>query len=341
MTDVETPIPAPDDATDPSAFMRWDEAFWNEPEGKGAELIRAGLLIQGQIAIFEGHYEAGKTAVMVDVARQWIEMGRPVLYFDYEMGKRRVRSRLKANRWGPAHLEWWHYLYMPTLKPGFLNQLMSMFEDPTKVLIAVDSIAAAMMFLSREENSATELGNWWVTELQAAREMGATILLVDQVKQSATSRDKYAGRGSGAKSFNADVKWFVERYERFSPTQAGLVKLTRQKDREGVLPDALGFRVGDGEGHLTITPTDPPKGQPVDDQAVDAVLAIIEQDGWSTASGIKQRTEGFGDGTIRSALQHLEGRGILQSRPRTGRGGGIEYNMADTSNRANDVPGLD
>lgn len=338
-SDVQLQIPAPDALTDPAAFMRWDEAFWNEPEGAAQDLIKAGLLIEGRIAVLEGHYEAGKTAVMVDAVRQWIELGRPVLYLDYEMGARRVRSRLKANRWGPAHLEWWHYLYMPTLNPGLLAQLLAVL--PEKPLIAVDSISAAMMFLQREENSATELGHWWVSELQAARENGATIVLIDQVKQNATARDKYAGRGSGAKSFNADVKWFVERYEKFTPTQQGLVKLTLQKDREGVLPSALGFRVGDGEGHLTITPTDPPKGTPIDDQAIDAVLAIIEQEGWQTASGVRQKTDGFGDATIRSTMMYLEDKSILQSRPRQGRGGGIEYNLQDQTNRATDVPGLD
>lgn len=340
-TDVEQ-VPRPDDVVeaDPAAQLRWTEEFWNEPEEAGTELIRAGLLIEGQIATFEGHYEQGKTAIMIDVARQWIEMGRPVIYLDYEMGKRRVKRRMKDNKWGPAHLEWWHYEYMPTLQPGHLNQLMAMV--PPHPLIAVDSYSQAMMYLAREENSATEAGNWWVTELQGAREAGATILVIDQVVKSATSRDRYAGRGTGAKSFGTDVKWFVERYEKFTPTQSGLVKLTLLKDREGVMPQAKGFIVGDGDGHLTVTETEPPKGNPIDDQAVEAVVNVLEVEGWSSPTSVKQKTEGYGDQTIRSVLLYLESKGILQSRPRQGKGGGTEYNLADnTDKRASDAPALD
>lgn len=336
-SDVNVLVPPADAASDPSEFLRWTPEFWNEPEDAGEELIKAGILIESQINVLEGHYEQGKTAIMVDVARQWVELERPVLYLDYEMGKRRVRRRLKSNLWTPDHLDYWYYLYMPTLQPGLLNQLLSVM--PESPLIAIDSYSQAMMYLAREENSATEAGNWWVTELQGAREAGATVLVIDQVKQSATARDRYAGRGTGAKSFGADVKWFVERYEKFTPTQAGLVKLTLNKDREGVLPPALGFVVGDGNGNLTVTPTEVPKGSPIDEQAVEATLGVLEVEGWSSPTAVKQRTEGYGDSTIRSTLQYLEGKGVVVSRPRIGKGGGTEYNIA-TGEHATDVPTL-
>lgn len=322
-----------DDApTDVSAAWRWSEDFWDEPEEAGTDLIRAGVLVEETIAILTGHYESGKTTVMLDVARQWIEMGRPVFHIDYEMGKRRVKRRMKANRWGPAHLEFWHYDYMPNLQPGLLEQIIAMLPGE-KPLITFDSYSQAMMYLGREENSASEAGNFWVSELQRARELGATILVIDQTKQNATARDKYAGRGSGAKAFGADEIWFVERFEKFTPDRIGTIKLTLHKDREGILPSTLGFQVGDGEGHLTLTPIDPPKGSPVDDQAIEAVMEVLKQDGWSSPTAIKRNTEGFGESTISSTLRYLEERGLVESRPRVGqRGGGMEYNLVDTDN---------
>ena len=62
-------VPQADATEDAAVFMRWDENFGFEAEESGRELIRAGLLIEGQIATLEGHYEQGKTAVMIDVAR--------------------------------------------------------------------------------------------------------------------------------------------------------------------------------------------------------------------------------------------------------------------------------
>lgn len=329
-------IPAADDTADTAAFMQWDEEFWGESETEGDALRDpSGLLIEGQIATLEGHYENGKTAVMIDVARQWIEAGRPVLYLDYEMGRRRVRKRMKANKWTVKHLTHWHYLYMPNPEPGLLQKLLALL--PTKPLVAVDSYSQAMMYLAREENSATEAGNWWVTELQGARENGATVVVIDQVKQSATSRDRYAGRGTGAKSFGTDVKWFVERYEKFSPTQIGLVKLTLHKDREGVLPEQLAFKVGDGAGHLTLSPTEPPKGDPVDSNLLDEVLDALRLAGWQTAEGIKSKI-GHGHAAISGALKYLETGGKVQSRPRSGKGTGVEFAVARD---IDDAPSLD
>lgn len=330
-------VPEADKTLDPAAALRWTPEFWHEADEAGTELIRAGLVIERQINTLEGHYENGKTAVMVDVARQWIEMGRPVLYLDYEMGRRRVRKRMKANLWTPAHLPFWHYLYMPNPEPGLLKKLLSYL--PENPLVAVDSYSQAMMYLAREENSATEAGNWWVTELQGAREEGATILVIDQVKQSATSRDRYAGRGTGAKSFGADVKWFVERYEKFSPTQQGLVKLTLHKDREGVLPEHVAFKVGDGDGHLTLTPTEPPKGDPVDPNLLEHLTDVLRIEGWQTVEAMKSKV-GAGYPTISSALNYLMDRDKVQSRPRAGKGGGTEYALITIAIMA-DTPGLD
>ena len=95
--DVEIIVPPAEAATDPAAFMRWDEAFWNEPAGFMAERVKADILIESEITILEGHYEAGKTAIMTDVERRWIEMGHPVLHLDYEMGKRRIRDRIRVD----------------------------------------------------------------------------------------------------------------------------------------------------------------------------------------------------------------------------------------------------
>src|ERR1044072_9223216 len=115
-------VPAADDAEDPTEFMKWTPEFWGEDELSGAALKDpSGLLIERTINTLGAPYETGKAAVLMDVARQWIESGRPVLYLDYEMGKRRVRKRMKANQGTVEHLANWFYLYMPNPEPGLLS----------------------------------------------------------------------------------------------------------------------------------------------------------------------------------------------------------------------------
>ena len=315
--------------------LRWDADFWNEPDEAGLELIRCGSLIQGQINVFEGHYEQGKTVVLVDLARQWIESHGPVLYLDFEMGKRRVKKRMRANLWTERHLERWHYKYHPNLEGEGMLALLAQVLGPN-LLICMDSFSAAMMALGLEENSATESGGWW-GELQQACQAGATVALIDQVTKSATAASAYAGRGSGAKSFGADVKWFVERFEKFSPTQQGLVRMTLKKDREGVLPERVGFKVGDGKGNLTVEPADAPRGEPADPALLDAVLDVFadpsmefKPGGWLSMNQLDGELAGYGQKKIKSALKyHLEQGTLEFSENIPGKGGGRGYRLSD------------
>jgi hypothetical protein len=59
-------------------------------------------------------------------------------------------------------------------------------------------------------------------------------------------------RGAGSKLADTEVFWFVEAEEKFSREQSGVVLLTKHKDREGVLPERVRLKVGDGRGGLPI-----------------------------------------------------------------------------------------
>lgn len=326
-----------EEGTPSVGHLKWTREFWDEPDDAGLELVRCGMLIHSQINTLEGHYEQGKTVVLVDLARQWIQNHGPVLHLDFEMGQRRVRKRLKANQWTPEHLDRWHYAYAPALPDGKLAMMGEVLGPD--LLVTLDSYSQAMMMMGLEENSATEAGGWWGRELQAAREAGVTIAVIDQVKQSASSSSAYGGRGTGAKSFGTDVKWFVERFEKFSPTQRGLVRLTLKKDREGVLPERLGFVVGDGKGALTLEPTDPPRGEPTDPALLEAVLDAFEgaaaraHDGWLSKNEVDAECSGWGTNKVGTALEYHIERGSLECKqaaetPHT-RGGGMRFRLND------------
>ena len=313
--------------------MQWSAEFWDEDDSVGEELIRCGALIHGQINVFEGHYEQGKTVVMIDLARQWIRSHGPVLYLDFEMGLRRVRKRMKANQWTVEDLDKWYYRYAPNLEGEGHLAVLAQLLGPD-LLICMDSFSAAMMALGLEENSATETGGWW-SELQAACQQGATVALIDQVKQTASAASAYGGRGTGAKSFGADVKWFVERFEKFTPTQPGVVRMTLKKDREGVLAERLGFEVGDGKGNLTVTPTDPPRGAPANPELLNRVEDVFASDGiakkeggWMSLNMLDKALEGYGSEKIAKACEYMTDRGILEYDDKIpGKGGGAGWRL--------------
>jgi hypothetical protein len=255
---------------------RWGAEFWNEPADAVVDMIRHRLLIKGRTHLVRGHYGQGKTIVLVDVARQWIEDGGHVIWLDYEMGKRPLRNRMQANGWSVAELARWHYAYGPTFERGELRRHVEALSADD-VLVVIDSLAGAGMMFDEDENAASEAGRWFVQNVQEVREAGATVAAVEQEKQSATRSERY-GRGTGAKSYHADVSWFVEAVEPFSRSRSGRLRLTLKKDREGIwsLGDELHFAIGDGEGGLPLVPiSDDELARPAGDTPRDRRASIV------------------------------------------------------------------
>lgn len=321
---------------DPLVGLRWSSEFWNETEDEARGLIREGVLIAKQINNFTGHFEHGKTTIVGDLAYKWATNHGPVLYLDWEMGSRRVRKRMKAHGWTEDLMrEHWYYSYAPQLPPGKLAAVADLLGP--NLLIVIDSFSAAMMSLGLSENDATEVGKWWGAELQPLGERSsATVAVISQVKQSASSSSTYTQRGTGATSFGSDVIWFVERFRKFTPTEAGEVRLTRKKDREGVLPERLGFALGgDGEDRIALRPIDPPKGEPADENLLELVTALLEGPesearGGLATSAICKGIEGYGEAKVKTALEQLERDLRVEHFMNTGTGGGVKWRLPST-----------
>jgi hypothetical protein len=83
------------------------------------------------------------------------------------------------------------------------------------------------------------------------RDLGATILVIDHVQKTASRSNPYP-RGAGSKLADTEVAWFVEAIEPFNRSQVGELRLTKHKDRSGVLPAEMRLKVGDGQGNLPV-----------------------------------------------------------------------------------------
>lgn len=92
------------------------------------------------------------------------------------------------------------------------------------------------------------------------RRLGATVAVIDHVPKGATRGTPYP-RGAGSKLADTEVAWFVEAVEAFSQSQSGELLLTRQKDRNGVLPQDVRLSIGDGLGNLPVHRLTGPSGR--------------------------------------------------------------------------------
>lgn len=327
------------------AGFKWSEEFWNEPEAKSAELVREGLVIHSQINVFPGLFEHGKTMVVGDLAYKWGRNHGPVLYLDWEMGARRVKRRMKAHGWDfELAQQRWHYKAYPTLHPGTLGFWADVLGP--NLLVVMDSWHKAVASLGFSENDADSAGAWWGSELRPLADAGATIAVVAQ-----TTKQGGGARGTVATAFDSDVIWKVERFKKFTATQEGQIRLTQEKDREGVLPTRIGFELG-GDGEDTIVlrrmdEADVPKGEPANEELLGNILSLLESDeavakGGLATTALPKMIDGAGEAKVYTALEQLKQEGKVESYTiTTGPGaGGVRWRLTQTPT-VPDAPPLD
>jgi AAA domain len=218
------------------------------------------LVVEDQVHWFSGHPEQGKSTIALWIALQAMKEGRHVIWLDWEAGVLPTAARLAALNAPPSLLSThFHYAGDPRLSPDAsgLAELRQALETWPGALVVFDSASKALSLAGLDENNPTEVTRWTTELVMPLRALGATVLVIDHVSKNATKYVPYA-RGAGSKLADTEVAWYVESVEPFSRTQIGKVRLTKHKDRSGVLPGEVWLRVGDAQGGLPIEVLDGP-----------------------------------------------------------------------------------
>ena len=212
------------------------------------------LVIEAQVNWLSGHPGHGKTTVAMWIAKQHMENDGHVIWLDWEGGV--TPTLLRAREVGVADdllASHFHLANDPEVSPdaaGLLKLERALREWP-KALVVFDSASKALSLAGLSENTPEEVTRWTTQIVMPVRKYGATALVIDHVVKGATATMPYP-RGSGSKLADTEVAWYVERAEEFNREKAGELKLTRHKDRSGVLPEEVRLRIGDGMGGLPI-----------------------------------------------------------------------------------------
>ena len=179
-------------------------------------------------------------------------IGRHVIWMDYEMGVPRTVQRLRDMEANPDAIRtYFHYVPWPG-KVDPQHMLLAQQAWPG-ALIVVDSLSKALAAGGVDENSPPEVTKWQQANVTPLGSRGP-VILIDHVAK-AGGGSNYS-RGAGSKLADADVAWRVVKELPFKRNQAGLIKVFLNKDRGGYLPLAAGWIVGDGQGNLPFVVKD-------------------------------------------------------------------------------------
>ena len=226
-----------------------EEAEDTEPPA----LLVPGVVPEGQVTWLAGHPAHGKTTIAMYSALTTTRQGRPVLWLDWEGGKRPTARRLKAMGATAEDFRHFHYVPFPRLsadRDGLAAIMGTLDQLGSGALVVFDSASKALTSAGLDENSSVDSTRWTTEVVMPLRE-AATVVVIDHVVKGETRSTPYA-RGAGSKLADTEVFWFVEAEEKFYRDRIGRILLTKHKDREGILPERVRFEVGDGQGNLPV-----------------------------------------------------------------------------------------
>lgn len=214
-----------------------------------------------------GHPGSGKSMIMLAIAIDHIKAGRHVVYIDFENGETRLRRRLWAlqARFVKGFTERFHYIPKPILAlKDFTTDLEAVGDMYPEAFVVIDSLRGLMAMIDpNEKNRQFSVNDTQTIEraegpiLDAVHSRDITVGIIDHATKAGSDDDRYGSLGSGAKQAIVDVEYFLTDEEHFSKQEAGVVKVTVNKDRDGELVEEHYWSVGgNGSGPLVFEAMD-------------------------------------------------------------------------------------
>lgn len=202
------------------------------------EELLPDMLLAGKAHTIFAPGGAGKTWVLVWIAAELVRQGKTVLVFDLENSGRTMSERFEVVGVTPeAAREKLFYFDFPSLHPDVYDGVLDCIQPD---LVMFDSWVGFLSGDGYGENEATDIAAWANAYIKPALRRGCATLCLDHVPHDDDDRE----RGSTRKRDEVDVRWKLSKLGNFDRESMGTVNLWLKKDREGWLPQKLGFELG-------------------------------------------------------------------------------------------------
>lgn len=224
-------------------------------------LIRAGvdppeellpdILLVGKAHNIYAPGGVGKTWVLIWLAKELLSRGKRVAVFDLENGQRTYLERLEE---AGANLEAldrnFAYGGFVSLDPASYTRFLDEWKPD---IVMFDSWIGFLAQYGKDENVSNDISAWAEAYSKPALKRGCAVLNLDHVPH-----DHERERGSSRKRDEMDVVWKLTKLGDFDRENTATLAMSRQKDREGWLPEKLTFEIGGdpGTGRFVMRRTD-------------------------------------------------------------------------------------
>jgi hypothetical protein len=220
-------------ATDLRSRVRSLRASWDQAGEQPGVLEH--IVYRGKTHSLTGPPEAGKTVLALHLALAAIRRGRPVLYWDEEIGPEAAAGLLADMGGEPEKIDKL-MTYVPFARLSWSVRdrrgLADLAGDIKPALAIFDSSMAMMGMAGVNENDNGQVTRFWQQVWQPlAVEHGCAVIVIDHEGRDG-GNSRYA-RGAGSKLAVVDVAHKLTPVVPFSRARDGLLQLTITKDRPG------------------------------------------------------------------------------------------------------------
>jgi hypothetical protein len=216
--------------TDLSAYL--DGTAQQEVPSVAASCDGKFLFYAGRLNEIHAEPGVGKTNVLMAASIAVLNSGGSVLYIDPEDTPQGFATRMLMLGADPEDIRA-RVFYLHNPEPKHILKAQDWARTNQPQIVILDGLAESMAAVAADENSATEVLQFFRDNLRPFAEAGAAVVIADHVTKNAEGRGQFA-RGSGAKAGRYDgVSYEIQSAIHYTPTQAGFVKLKIAKDRNG------------------------------------------------------------------------------------------------------------
>lgn len=207
------------------------------------QLLR-GLILMGKAHLFFGQNDSGKSWIAKWIAKEAMDRGLRVIYFDYENTALTFAIRQTILGVRPEQAtNLLKYAFAPplTMDKESTQNFVRILDAVNPDLIIWDSWAGALGSCGMSEDSNDDVQHWASKYIAPAKARDISTIILDHTGHENTDRP----RGARRKMDEMDIMWKVHKKQHFNSGKRGKVELTNKKDRlSSLLPKIVFDEIG-------------------------------------------------------------------------------------------------
>lgn len=192
------------------------------------------LIYAGKAHVLQGEPESGKGWLALEMCRDEIKAGHPVVYIDFEDGPQTAVARLRALGVEDHEImETFHYIRPDErLSDQARDELFAAVDAIRPSTAVIDGVTEGLTLHGWDIKDNGDVAKWLALLPRPLAATGAAVVQIDHVTKDRETRGRYA-IGAQHKLAGVDVAYTLEVIDPFGRGRDGLVKVSVTKDRPG------------------------------------------------------------------------------------------------------------